>query len=263
MEDLIDISTIKNQWTYEPPEGYTEIYRHKCYFEDLTFSSYVGSTNDSMKKRAGKHFKNYHGTAITKGETKFEEYLNEYGCRHIKSELLYVVKDELRAEYEQKAIDEYDAINMGFNSIKAIIERKTTNTRKFVNKANEKNNPTIIGPEDVQLTFKHRDGSIDVAVMNAGLYYSKYVNKVLNLDHPGTDGTVTLKDAFKKHTTPLQELSRDLSVALKFGPAGRHTITLDNIYIVGTRTSLRIYLDQHPELLSRVAYLKFGVWDED
>lgn len=263
--NLIDISAIKNVWTYEPPEGYVCIYIHICYDPELDIiKCYVGSTDTSIKKRAGKNFKNYHGTATTKEATKFEEYLNKFGCWFIKeSKLLYVVPAELRGKFEQLAIEENNAIELGYNSIQAIIERKTANTRKFINKANEKNRPTIQGAEDVSLTFFHKDGSIDTATMNAGLYNAKYINKVLGLDHPGIDGSVVLKDFTGKHTTPLKELSNDLGIKLKFGPAGRHTITLDNIYIVGTRTSLRVYLDEHPELLSRVSYLKFGVWDED
>lgn len=262
--NLIDISKIKNQLTYEPPEGYVCIYRHICFNpESNNYNDYIGSTDTSIKKRAGKNFKNYHGTAVNKEATKFEDYLNRFGCWHIKSELLYVVPAEFRGAYEQKAIEKYNALELGYNSIQAIIERKTANTRKFVNKANEKNRPTIQGAEDVSLTFFHKDGSIDTATMNAGLYNAKYINKVLGLDHPGIDGSVVLKDFTGKHTTPLKELSNDLGIKLKFGPAGRHTITLDNIYIVGTRTSLRVYLDEHPELLSRVSYLKFGVWEED
>ena len=261
---LIDVSTIKNHLTYEPPEGYVIIYRHVCYDPELiTTKNYIGSTNTSIKKRAGKNFKNYHGTAVTKEATKFEDYLNKFGCWSIqKSSLLYIVPEELRGQFEQKAIEENNAIELGYNSIQAIIERKTANTKKFINKANEKNSPIILGEEDVSLTFKHRDGSTDTAIMNAGLYNAKYINKVLGLDHPGTDGSVDLRDFNGKHTTPLQELSRDLGVGLKFGPAGRHTITLDNLYITGTRTSLRVYLDKYPELLKRVGYLKIEQFED-
>lgn len=43
--------------------------------EDLTYKAYIGSTDTSMKNRAGVYFKNYHYQGTGAG-TKFERYLN-------------------------------------------------------------------------------------------------------------------------------------------------------------------------------------------
>ena len=62
----ISIKDIKSPLSYLPPENYVAIYEHECYVPDSdSYSSYIGSTDTSIKKRCGTDFTGYTGDAST------------------------------------------------------------------------------------------------------------------------------------------------------------------------------------------------------
>lgn len=251
--------------TYKAPEGYSIIYLHECHTPDTEeVFYYVGSTDGSIKERCGKLFANYHYGANT--NSKFTTYLRTYGCHRIRSRILWVVPDEIRAIVEQEEIERYNALGLGFNSIRAV--KETTCPAKVFNngsKASEKNQPTEISVENYQIICEHRDKSISRITINKGLYEHYFSNLVICLDTPGMKGTPEAHPRIngrKVSKTILRYIGEDLNHNLKYGPDGRHTVTLDNIYLTGTKTSLRTFLDQNPAYIKKVSYLTFGSWEE-
>lgn len=256
--------------TYVPPEDMVIIYLHTCLHPETkeVLGYYVGSTNGPLGDRTQYLFSGYHSMNTI---TKFREYLLRYGCMYIESKILWVVPAELRAVVEQEEMDRYHALDLGFNSIRAL-DANPTAVYTISNKEStgyKKNNPTVQGAEDYALTMRHRDGSIESVTINRGLYERFADGKVLCLDHPGDKGNLckhisnpTTKSG-KTNQTALSFLANDLGHSLKFGPAEKHVLTLDNIYLTGTgdtRISLRTFLDQNPMYMERVPYLTIGSW---
>ena len=259
-----DIKT--NHKTYVPPEGMSIIYLQECPNPKTgEVFNYVGSTKDSLKVREGKLYVNYHYGPNTK--SKFNKYLLEFGCYLIKSKILDVVDDEIRAQVEQEEIEKYNAIDLGFNTYRAVKEIACpAKIYDNASKASEKNQPREISVESYQIVCEHRDKSVSSITINKGLYEHHFSKLVLCLDTPGMKGSLVahpMVNGKQTSKTALRYLAEDLELNLKFGPEGRHMITLDNIYIVGTKTNLRSFLDQNPIYIKKVSYLTFGEWDAE
>lgn len=261
----LSIKNITNHKTYEAPEYYDIIYIHRCYDPELkVWSPYIGSTDISIKKRCDTDFKGY--TCNPDTNTKFAKFLRKYGYVNVKSEILRVVRTDLRASVEQEEIEKHNAISLGYNTYNAV--KAISNPPKtYKNKANEKNNPTEISVENVQLTMSHKFEPTDFVIMNKGFYLHYFKETVLKLHTPGMKGHVDVRyrcaDGRITTKTSLRFLAEDLELDLKYGPDGCHNLTLDNIYIVGTKTSLRTFLDENPEYIKKVSYLTFGTWDHE
>ena len=259
----ISIENITNHRTYTAPDYYDIIYVHWCYDPEVKlWIPYIGSTDISIKKRCGTDFKGY--TCNPNTNTKFAKFLRKYGYVGVKSEILRIIRTDLRATAEQEEIEKHNAIELGYNTYNAV-KAIANPPKSFKNKANEKNNPTEISIENVQLTMKHKYEPTDFVIMNKGLYLHFFKDMVLKLHTPGMKGHVDAryKCANGRITTKtaLRYLVEDLGIELKYGPDGCHNLTLDNIYLVGTKTSLRTFLDTNPEYIKRVSYLTFGNWD--
>lgn len=253
-----------NHMKYVPQEGMVIIYLHTCRHPETkeVLGYYVGSTDGPLKDRVQKLFSGYHYSNTI---TKFMTYLLKYGCAYIESTILWVVPAEERAKVEQEEIDRYNALSLGFNSIRAV-KKVLCPAKKYNNgsKASEKNTPTEVSVESYQISCRHQDGSASSVTINKGFYEHYFSSLVLCLDTPGMKGQLTAHpkiDGKRTSKTVLRYLSEDLGINLKFGPEGCHMITLDNLYLVGTRTSLRTFLDQNPIYIKKVSYLTFGEWD--
>lgn len=254
--------------TYKPPKGMVIIYLRECPNPETgEVYNYVGSTDGPLKDREGEFFVNYHYGPTT--NSKLTKYLRRYGCYLIKSKILWVVPEALRATIEQEEMERYHAIDLGFNSIRAVKANATPilTIRDKHSNGYKKNNPTVNGAEDYTLTMRHRDGSVESVTINRGLYEHFYEGRALYLDTPGLDGHVVKSipsattGSGRTNKTILNCLAEDLGLTLRFGPARSHVLTLDNIYIAGLKVSLRTYLDQNPALIKKVSYLTFGKWD--
>lgn len=254
--------------TYKPAKGMVIIYLHTCRIPETDLVQYyVGSTKLPLIERIGLDWNNYRYGPDSK--SKLSRYLAEYGWHFITSCILCVVPEETRAQAEQEAMEKYDAINLGFNSIRAVKVNPATiiTIRDKHSNGYKKNNPIVNGAEDYSLTMRHKDGSVESVTINRGLYEHFYEGRALYLDTPGLKGHVVKSIASattgsgRTNKTILNCLAEDLELKLKFGPAGSHVLTLDNIYVVGTDLSVRIYLDQNPILIKKVSYLTFGEWD--
>lgn len=256
----ISIENIKSHKTYLPPENYVAIYEHECYVPDMdSYSSYIGSTDTSIKNRCGDDFTGYTCDANT--NAKFAKYLRKYGYIGVKSRLLRVVRSDLRAVIEQEEIDKHNSIALGFNTYRAM--RELTNVKKpkdFTTSANKRNKPRVLSAENVMLTTTHRDSTNHELVMNAGMYKTLFSDIVIRLEYPGIDASPTCKIK-GTNTTPLRVLGNILNLNLRYGPDGKHMITLDNIYVEGTKKSLRSYLVENPETLKKAPFLTLGTWD--
>jgi hypothetical protein len=256
-----DIKT--NHITYEAPEGMSIIYLHECPNPETgEVFNYVGSTDLSIAKRRGKLSSNYlYGP---KTNSKFSNYLLTYGCYLIKSKILWVVANEIRAQVEQEEMEKHNALDLGFNTYRAVKEFMNPPKNYFNGtKASEKNKPTEISVENLQLTMSHRSEIDDHVIINKGFYQHYFTDKILGLHTPGMKGHVTMPKNSEGIRNVLRYLERDLGLDLKYGPDGCHILTLDNLYLVGTKTSLRTFLDQNPIYIKKVSYLTFGEWDID
>jgi hypothetical protein len=252
-----------NHRTYKAPEGMSIIYLHKCTNPETgEVFNYVGSTDISIAKRSGKLFANYLYGPET--NSKFSNFLRTYGCYMIKSKILYVVDNELRAQVEQEEIEKYNALGLGFNTCRAVKEfmNPPKNYSKDT-KASAKNNPTEISVENLQLTMKHRCEPTDYVIMNKGFYLHYFKDTVLGLHTPGMKGHISIPKNAEGIRSALRYLERDLGVNLRYGPDGCHVFTLDNIYLVGRKISLRTFLDLNPIYIKKVSYLTFGEWDTE
>lgn len=263
----LPVDGITNHKTYRPPEHYHIVYKYETNVEGAV---YVGSTNGSIRDRRGKNGRNYIGGGATKQETKFGEFIILNGWKSITSEkVIRIVREDCTPTVEQEEIDKNDAIALGFNSYRVVKEtaEKPRTYSVIAGKGCAKNRPTEIGVENFQLTISHKDGSESLITMNKGFYRHYFEDIVLGLSTPGLEGHVTMSAAtakrFDGHRCVLTLLERDLGIKLRYGPDGCHTLTLDNLYITGTKVSLRFFLDQNPMYIKKVSYLTFGQWDTE
>ena len=255
-----DIKT--SHWTYKSPEGMSIIYLHTCPIPgtDSVFY-YVGSTNDSLKGRCKSDFSGYHYGLNT--NSMFTKYLRKYGCFMITSKIICVVADEIRATTEQEEIERYSAEGLCFNTCRAAKEVMNP-PKKYTASTTDnsvKNDPTEISVENLQLTMRHRSEPTDYVIMNKGFHQHYFSKVTLGLHTPGMKGHIYMSKNESGNRCVLTLLERDLGLKLKYGPDGCHVLTLDNLYIVGTKLSLRTFLDQNPSYIKRVSYLTFGDWD--
>ena len=261
-----------NHFTYKPPKGMAIIYLYKCRIPETNeVFYYVGSTAQSIFERAGKDYNNYR--MGLDAHTKFSEYLAKYGYAFITPIILYVVSEAERAQVEQEMINEYNAISLGFNTIRAV-RLDATPVLTFADKQSngyKKNNPLPCGDEDYALTIRHKDGTEEIATINKGAYERYYNGQALCFDRPGRKGqlckqvrSISTKSG-RTNKTMLSYIADDLGIRLCFGPAGPHVLTLDNIYVgsKNDRKTLRIFLKENPEYIAKVFYLTFGIWDTD
>ena len=255
----------ENHRNYVPPKGMAIIYLLECYARDKDKTYYyVGSTDGSLLARQGENGINYIYGPKTK--TKLSKFILKYGFLAITSRILWVVPEEYRAQVEQEEIDKYDAINLGFNSIRAVkeyIERPKKYATQSKEDKSARNKPTEVTEENLQLTIHHRDGSSSTVLMNKGFHQHYFKNVCLGLSTPGMKGHISMPKGKDGIRSPLTYLSRDLGVGVKYGPDGPHAFTLDNIYIKGTKTNLRTFLDQNPIHIKGVSYFTFGQWDTE
>ena len=250
-----------NHRTYKAPEGKSIIYVHECTNpETAVVSYYIGSTDISIAERCGKLFANYlYGP---KTNSKFSNFLRTYGCYMIKSKILWVVDNELRAQVEQEEIERYGALELGFNTCRAVKEfMNPPKTYRSKELKSAKNEPREISVENLQLTMRHRSEPTDYVIMNKGFHQHYFTDTTLGLHTPGMKGHISMPKNKEGIRSVLRYLERDLGLDLKYGPDGCHIFTLDNIYLVGTKTSLRAFLDQNPIYIKKVSYLTFGEWD--
>lgn len=254
---------------YRPAEGMAIIYKYDCRIPEtnITFP-YVGSTKGRLIDRmGGEDYRNY---AV--GNSKMAQYRDKYGYMFITPCILCVVPELMRDKMEQKYIDEFGALEDGLNTIRVVkevpaqipvLDNPTATGYK-------KNAPTINGVEDYALTIRHRDGSTEVVTINRGLYEQHYEGRSLFLDTPGEKGHVCISiksdttASGRTNKTMLSYLAEDLGYSLRFGPAGSHVLTLDNIYLTKNGAdeyiSIRNFLKQNPQCHNRVPYLTLGSW---
>lgn len=262
LEEL-PISEITNHKTYKPPEGYVSVYMHTC--EDPVnkqVSVYIGSTSRSLRERCGSDFAGY--TNNVRSSNKFATFLRRYGSYSVKkSEILRVVRADLRDTVEQEEIVKHSSLEHGYNTYRVVKEVALPPKNYMTDILNKsaKNNPTEISVENLQLTMQHRSAPTDYIIMNKGFHQRYFKNIILGLHTPGMKGHISMPKDKEGTRSVLRYLERDLGLNLKYGPDGCHVFTLDNIYLVGTRTSLRAFLDQNPLYIKKVSYLTFGEWD--
>lgn len=262
LEELT-ISEIVNHKTYKPPEGYAIIYKHTCIDPtDKQVSFYIGSTSRSLKERCGSNFSGY--TNNVRSNNKFTTFLRKYGSYSVKkSEILRIVRADLRDKTEQEEIQKHSSLDCGYNTHR-VVKEVALPPKNYVTNTQDKstrNNPTEISVENLQLTMPHRSEPTDYIIMNKGFHQHYFKNTVLGLHTPGMKGHISVPKNKEGIRSALRYLERDLGLNLKYGPDGCHIFTLDNIYLVGTKTSLRTFLDQNPHYIKKVSYLTFGEWD--